>query len=253
VLENRVLDAPDLLRWSAPPRPSGGAVAALTAVAYFLVFADLVDEAALGMRTTFLIVAPVLMAPVVLASRVPARDVADSLPDWVSAALVAAPGFAVLHVLVTYGPALVVPWALPLLSVALWSAGSTIVLFGAQYARRLWPLWLMALGGATPAVLAAWTHLGGSGRGAVALFAVAGAIGVVVTARRLPVDVAPAAAICAAALATATVLTLGGHAGLPLGVSALGVLPPALAVCAVCCGTRRHRAMRLRNLRIARP
>lgn len=222
--------------------PGAGAIAALTAAAYFLVFADHIDGAAIGPRAAFLIVAPVLLAPILLSSRMPSRDVGDSFSDWLSAAFVAVAGFSTIHVAGNHLPELTAPWALPLLGIVVWSVCSTTVLFGAYEATVLWPLWLLAVGCAAPTPLLAWLNAGGSPLGAVALAGVVAAIGVIASARRVPVGLRTPLAVCGATVAAAIALTLGGRTGLSIEMSTLGAVAPAAAVIAVWIGTRRARA-----------
>jgi hypothetical protein len=172
--------------------------------------------------------------------------------DWLSAALVAVAGFTTIHVVGSSLPGLTAPWALPLLSVVVWSVASTTVLFGAYRSAALWPLWLPALGCAAPTPLLAWLNVGGSPLGAVALAGVVGAIGVIATTRRMPADVRTPFAVCAATIASAMALTLGGRTGLPVEVSALGAVPPAVAVLAVGMGVRHLCASAALDCRLAR-
>jgi len=236
--EHHVRDTVGLLTPSGGSSPGGAptaqarsvrsradVVAAIAAAAYFLVFADLVDDAVTGSRMTFLIVVPVLIATIALGCRVRLQGLARR--DQVSALVLGATAFTVIKLLCGRVPAVLGSWGLALSNVMVWAACAVAVLVSTRHAVRLWPLWAFGLSCAAPfPYLVAVDGLGGSSWAALLLTGTAGAVAVRLAAQQLPVEVRAAAATCCAAVAVAGVLTVGGRAGISIDESVAVALMP---------------------------
>jgi hypothetical protein len=204
-------------------------LAVLAAAAYFFVFADLVDGAVTGSRTTCLIVAPVLMATIALGGRIPLPG--NSGSDQVTELVLGTTGFTAIKLLCGRVPAVAASWGLALSNVMVWAACAVAVLFSARHVVRLWPLWAFGLSCAAPfPYLVALDGFGGSNWAAVLLTGSAAALAVHLAAQRMPIGVRPAAAMYCATVAVAGVLTVGGRAGLSFDEYAAGALLPLAVV-----------------------
>lgn len=98
---------PDLVRMVA--------AAALTAVAFLTMYADLLANALDGSRAAYLVVFPVLLAVIAAGYRTAPRGVNDVESDWIVTALIGISGFVAIHLVNNRMPTLAGFWGLPLL------------------------------------------------------------------------------------------------------------------------------------------
>lgn len=211
-----------------------GLVAALTAAAYFLVFAHVVADALAGSRTAFLVAVPVLLLMIAASYQAPPRGVGDTESDWIVSTLVG--GFALtgIHLLSERMPALAGLWRLQLLGIVVWFACVLAVMFGVRHAVRMWALWLFAASCVTPLpFLMTTAALGGSDTAAALVAAALGSIAVFLAGRPAAVSGRVIAAVGCFGFGAAFVFYANGRLSLLLTILVAAAVIPMIAALAL--------------------
>ncbi|KUI32356.1 hypothetical protein AU195_08880 [Mycobacterium sp. IS-1496] len=209
----------------------------LTAVAYGQTYAATLADSVAGSRTPVLAALPFLVVLIAAGHRTPPRGVGDTESNWIIAVMVAAPALAGFELLRHRLPSLSALWHLPDFGAIVWFAALLTVLFGVRHVVRMWPLWIFAVGFASPLPSLLMTAvLGGSDIAAAAPAVAAGAVAVFLACPAVALLRRLVAASTCFLVATTVVLTAGPH--LPLTVTAL-VVGAALPVATTVLSRRR--------------
>lgn len=214
--------------------PRLAAVVALTATAYFFVFADIVAGAVGDSRTAYLLVVPVWAVTIAVGYRSLTRGVGDNEADWILAALIGGVGFTAILLTIHRIPTAAGLWHLHYLGIVVWAGCAAMILFGIRHVVRMWALWAFLLCCATPLpYLLVVARFGGTDT-AAALTAVAlAAVAVFLAGRTEPLHWRLGAVLVYLMVAVTGVMWWGEAVALPITVVVAAGVAPVLTTIAL--------------------
>jgi hypothetical protein len=195
------------------------------------VFIAVVRDTFTGSRAVYLVVVPVLAAIIANRYRTAPRGVGDAESDWIVAMLFGVGCFTTILLITHRLPSIAALWQLNLISLVVWVACSTAVVFGIRYASRMAALWLFTLCCASPLpYLFVTAYLGGSNTAAALLAAGLGATALFISGRATPIKWRVAASAACLATGGAMVVAFAPSNLLLTVAAAAGLVPAAFAV-----------------------